>query len=237
LVSSSFDLPRLGPNLLDHRLKMSIDSSEALKLAWTKVAQNSELMVNQLQQAQRKLSKNEDAANVTVTGDAQSELDLFGDCVNLASTRSTLGISLSAVNALVSGWQSMVSNYRFTCDLLVCQARLVFSTVSCAARSSIVSAEQLLRSLHTMKEKWNVPKEILELLPISSVVIDEAAQLVEAYVPIAFFRNVTRLYLIGDTRQLKATVIGEALVEREYARSLYERIEMSNWPVHLLSSQ
>lgn len=69
------------------------------------------------------------------------------------------------------------------------------------------------------------------------MVIDEAAQLAEAYFPIVFLENVERVYLIGDPKQLPAVVSSFDLMKRAFGRSIFERFVSSGWPAHLLQVQ
>jgi senataxin len=56
------------------------------------------------------------------------------------------------------------------------------------------------------------------------VIVDEAAQAVELTCLIPLRHKCTRLVLIGDPMQLPATVLSQHAREREYDRSLFERL-------------
>eukprot|EP01071_Lankesteria_metandrocarpae_P002051 Lankesteria_metandrocarpae@DN2040_c0_g1_i1.p1 len=69
-------------------------------------------------------------------------------------------------------------------------------------------------------------------------IIDEAAQAVEpsTVIPLAF-RSLKNLILIGDTKQLPATVHSSLAMKYNYDRSLFERLEMCGVHVSMLNTQ
>lgn len=67
------------------------------------------------------------------------------------------------------------------------------------------------------------------------VIIDEAAQAVEAEVLIALKRVRGRCVLVGDPKQLPATVFQRP--STAYGRSLFERFQGAGVPVHMLTTQ
>lgn len=94
-------------------------------------------------------------------------------------------------------------------------ASLVFSTVSSAA-------------LRIMKLG----------LPFSCVIVDEAAQLVEAESTIVLqMKDVKQLVLVGDQKQLPATVMSQLALKNGYARSLFERLQCLGHSCQLLNMQ
>eukprot|EP00898_Chlorokybus_atmophyticus_P002092 jgi/Chlat1/2884/Chrsp2S00355 len=80
-----------------------------------------------------------------------------------------------------------------------------------------------------------------------TVLVDEAAQLVEAETAIVMVRpGVRRLWLVGDTKQLPATVISrlaESVInqvdvkDRGYGRSLFQRLQSNGLEPQLLDTQ
>ncbi|CAI5990433.1 unnamed protein product [Closterium sp. NIES-64] len=94
-------------------------------------------------------------------------------------------------------------------------AKLVLSTVSSSARP-------LLR--------FSTPFPLL--------LLDEAAQLVEAESVVALqTKGLRYAVLVGDPKQLPATVLSKVAVEGHYNRSLFERLQGNGWEVHMLSVQ
>ncbi|KAI5075691.1 hypothetical protein GOP47_0009767 [Adiantum capillus-veneris] len=100
-------------------------------------------------------------------------------------------------------------------NLCMENSSLIFCTVSTAGRNCVKQAA-----------------------PFKCLIIDEAAQLVEAETAI-----VTRLpglnhaILVGDHQQLPATVISKSSTECAYGRSLFERMMSLEHPCHLLNIQ
>ncbi|KAG0557184.1 hypothetical protein KC19_11G108300 [Ceratodon purpureus] len=94
-------------------------------------------------------------------------------------------------------------------------ANLVFSTVSAAA-------------LRIMKLG----------MPFSCVIVDEAAQLVEAESTIVMqMKEIKQLVLVGDQKQLPATVMSQIAQKNGYARSLFERLQSLGHSYRLLDVQ
>eukprot|EP00899_Mesostigma_viride_P025252 jgi/Mesvir1/5911/Mv00680-RA.1 len=98
-------------------------------------------------------------------------------------------------------------------------ARIVFCTVATAGRD-------------LLREKAGV---------FHTVVVDEAAQLVEAETSILLASTATmcmeQLVLLGDPMQLPATVLSSNAKACGYDRSLFERLQLNGWPVLLLDTQ
>ncbi|EKX47588.1 hypothetical protein GUITHDRAFT_137364 [Guillardia theta CCMP2712] len=72
---------------------------------------------------------------------------------------------------------------------------------------------------------------------IDTVIIDEACQSVEAGTLIPLLLGARRCILVGDPRQLPATVISQSSSAAIYQRSLFERLMSCNHPVALLNVQ
>eukprot|EP00250_Pteridium_aquilinum_P021248 c25066_g1_i4 orf=531-3587(-) len=74
--------------------------------------------------------------------------------------------------------------------------------------------------------------------PFDCLIIDEAAQLVEAETAIATcLPGLKHAILVGDHQQLPATVISKVAVDSGYGRSLFERMISLKHPCHLLDIQ
>ncbi|GBG87751.1 hypothetical protein CBR_g45905 [Chara braunii] len=73
-----------------------------------------------------------------------------------------------------------------------------------------------------------------------AVVIDEAAQALEpaTLIPLQLLGpSNTRCIMVGDPKQLPATVLSKAAASLNFERSLFERLQKSNYPVTMLSIQ
>ncbi|CAM9306566.1 unnamed protein product, partial [Phaeothamnion confervicola] len=70
-----------------------------------------------------------------------------------------------------------------------------------------------------------------------TVVVDEACQAVETSTLVPLALGCKRLILVGDPRQLPATVISQAAKEQGFELSLFERFERAGHPVHMLTVQ
>ncbi|CAI5497828.1 unnamed protein product, partial [Closterium sp. Naga37s-1] len=97
----------------------------------------------------------------------------------------------------------------------VAGARLVLSTVSSSARALVRCSGHF---------------------PL--LLLDEAAQLVEAESLVALqARGLRYAVLVGDPKQLPATVMSKVAVQGHYNRSLFERLQSTGWHAELLSVQ
>jgi superfamily I DNA and/or RNA helicase len=67
--------------------------------------------------------------------------------------------------------------------------------------------------------------------------IDEAGQSVEVSALVALQHNIRHCILVGDPRQLPATVFIRSDNHRVLERSLFERLEQAGHPVHTLTTQ
>lgn len=73
---------------------------------------------------------------------------------------------------------------------------------------------------------------------VDALVVDEAGQSVEAETLIALQHNPTKVLLVGDTKQLPATVISEYAEERHFGWSMMWRLaEESKQPMMMLQEQ
>lgn len=70
-----------------------------------------------------------------------------------------------------------------------------------------------------------------------TVIIDEAAQAVEVSTLIPLQYGCKRLILIGDQKQLPATIFSKICEDFNYSQSLFERMEKNGHPIHMLKMQ
>jgi len=99
--------------------------------------------------------------------------------------------------------------------LCLSRAKVVFSTVSSSGKKYMNLAA-----------------------PFDCLIIDEAAQLKEAESTIALqIAGITHAFMIGDPKQLPATVISKLAEKMNYGRSLFERLEKLGHSVHILDIQ
>ena len=69
------------------------------------------------------------------------------------------------------------------------------------------------------------------------VVVDEAAQAVEPSTLVPLCYGAKQCFLVGDPKQLPATVLSSAATAKGYTRSLFKRFEECGYPVYLLKTQ
>ena len=70
-----------------------------------------------------------------------------------------------------------------------------------------------------------------------AVIIDEAAQAVEPSTLIPLCHGAKQVFLVGDPRQLPATVLSNTAVANDYDMSMFKRFERCGYPVHVLKTQ
>lgn len=73
--------------------------------------------------------------------------------------------------------------------------------------------------------------------PFDAVIIDEAAQAVEPSTLVPLCYGAKQVFLVGDPRQLPATVLSSTAVDHKYDMSMFKRLQMSAYPVHMLKTQ
>ncbi len=76
-----------------------------------------------------------------------------------------------------------------------------------------------------------------DLAQFDTVVIDEASQSIEISTLIPLQLGCARLILVGDHKQLPATVFSKIAESHLYARSLFERLHQSGYPTCVLKRQ
>nr|XP_024386396.1 uncharacterized protein LOC112287553 isoform X3 [Physcomitrium patens]XP_024386398.1 uncharacterized protein LOC112287553 isoform X3 [Physcomitrium patens] len=89
-------------------------------------------------------------------------------------------------------------------------------------------------------KKFGGRKDVPEDDFFSAVVIDEAGQALEpaTLIPLQLLKQThARCVLVGDPKQLPATVISQAAVKMGYATSMFERLQRAGYPVTMLSTQ
>ncbi|KAG6976867.1 hypothetical protein JG688_00000929 [Phytophthora aleatoria] len=118
-------------------------------------------------------------------------------------------------------------------ESLVTKHRSTFPTVK-QARQAIIKNAQIV--FCTLSGAGSVAMcEFAQ--DFDALIIDEAAQAVEASTLIPFKFRPHRVVLVGDHRQLSATVISKNLVSMGYDRSLQQRLVENGSPVLLLNQQ
>ncbi|KAL4086276.1 hypothetical protein PRIC1_014404 [Phytophthora ramorum] len=118
-------------------------------------------------------------------------------------------------------------------ESLVAKHRSTFPTVK-QARQAIIKNAQIV--FCTLSGAGSVAMcEFAQ--DFDALIIDEAAQAVEASTLIPFKFRPHRVVLVGDHRQLPATVISKKLVSMGYDRSLQQRLVENGSPVLLLTKQ
>eukprot|EP00644_Phytophthora_capsici_P015926 jgi/Phyca11/552774/estExt2_Genewise1Plus.C_PHYCAscaffold_490188 len=118
-------------------------------------------------------------------------------------------------------------------ESLVTKHRSTFPTVK-QARQAIIKNAQIV--FCTLSGAGSVAMcEFAQ--DFDALIIDEAAQAVEASTLIPFKFRPHRVVLVGDHRQLPATVISKKLVTMGYDRSLQQRLVENDSPVLLLNQQ
>ena len=77
----------------------------------------------------------------------------------------------------------------------------------------------------------------LEEYTFETVVVDEAAQAIEVsnLIPLRF--GCKQCVMVGDPKQLPATVFSRAAAAHSFERSLFERLEKAGHPVTMLDTQ
>ena len=73
--------------------------------------------------------------------------------------------------------------------------------------------------------------------PFDAVIIDEAAQAVEPSTLVPLCYGAKQVFLVGDPRQLPATVLSSTAVDHKYDMSMFKRLQMCDYPVHMLKTQ
>ncbi|MBX9587400.1 MAG: AAA family ATPase [Gammaproteobacteria bacterium] len=81
-------------------------------------------------------------------------------------------------------------------------------------------------------------KQMRQTKKIDILIVDEAGQSIEAETLIPLVLQPSKCLLVGDTKQLPATVISQLAEEKEYGRSMmYRLLEDCKQPFHMLDTQ
>ena len=90
---------------------------------------------------------------------------------------------------------------------LLNRSKIIFSTLSVAGRQQMLATD---------------------IQPVDVLIVDEAGQSIEAETLIAFQHSPRKVLLVGDTKQLPATVLSERAKQHGFDRSMMERLEQNN---------
>jgi len=102
-------------------------------------------------------------------------------------------------------------------DLLLERAQIVFVTLSSSA----------LRQIHELRSRFK----------FEVVVVDEAAQSSEPGVLVPLQHEIDHCVLVGDPRQLPATILSDTAQRHYFQQSLFERLQTAGHPSYLLDTQ
>lgn len=149
----------------------------------------------------------------------QEEKKLAEDIRSLRFQKHQVGTLLkNARNAVKGARDAVDENFKRACEEVVRGADVVCTTLSSAASSQ----------LYDLK---NPPLEF------DAVIIDEATQATELQALIPLHYRSKLCVLVGDTRQLPATVLSKAAAERLFQQSLFERLTRIGVPSTMLRVQ
>ncbi|OII74527.1 RNA helicase [Cryptosporidium ubiquitum] len=111
------------------------------------------------------------------------------------------------------------------------ESQIVCATLSVCGSKELIS---ILNQNSRMQAAGGGDKDALSF---DTVIIDEASQGVELSTLIPLKLGCKRLILVGDPKQLPATVLSRRAIERKYDISLFQRLQMSGHQVIMLSVQ
>jgi hypothetical protein len=74
----------------------------------------------------------------------QSDQIVNGEADQISQLRIGVFAALSSLNPILDAWQTCLSDFEWSSIVMLSETRIFFSTVSCAARSSISIAEEYL---------------------------------------------------------------------------------------------
>ncbi|KAK1402324.1 putative helicase MAGATAMA 3 [Heracleum sosnowskyi] len=98
-----------------------------------------------------------------------------------------------------------------------------------ALRNSILDEAAIVFSTLSFSGKLNRTFDV--------VIIDEAAQAIEAATLVPLANGCKQVFLVGDPLQLPATVISTVAEELKYGMSLFKRFQEAGYPVQMLKTQ
>lgn len=218
------DMLRIGRSLqiraaVKDNLALDVKTNEYLMLTPEKLHARIAFLESQIDRVKARLAKaSRDVRSASTQGEADPAL-LFSPgfvtfLVNELESKSNLLLDLERAHAL-RRYQELKKDGQdrgrgellaFLRKSFVEQAHIIFSTLSGAALSVLSGVR-----FHTM-------------------VIDEAAQSVELSTLVALMRDVHHCVLVGDPRQLPATVFLNSESTSLYEKSLFERLESAGHP-------
>lgn len=122
---------------------------------------------------------------------------------------------------------------------ILLEADIIVSTLSSAGNNVLSDLIKGVDMPLNMASKYGVPDVPASALVFDTVIVDEAAQCTEPSSLIPLHFGCHNLIMIGDARQLPATVLQEcgAGATDNYGRSLFERLEKSGHEVIMLNTQ
>jgi superfamily I DNA and/or RNA helicase len=153
-----------------------------------------------------------------------AEGSAFWLCVYDYKTEETKGLSTQhrqynqTQELIQQAWQNLILTIRKDKkleDMLLENADVIFSTLSVAGR-----------------------KQMRQTKKVDILIVDEAGQSIEAETLIPFILQPKKCLLVGDTKQLPATVISQTAEKMGYGKSmLYRLLEECKQPFHMLDTQ
>jgi senataxin len=103
------------------------------------------------------------------------------------------------------------------------------------AKISVLRDAQIVCS--TLSVAGSNDLKLIKDYRFETVIIDEASQSIELSTLIPLQMGCTRLILVGDHKQLPATVFSKLAESHLYSRSLFERLHHSGYPMCILKRQ
>ena len=118
------------------------------------------------------------------------------------------------------------------------EAHVVFATLSQSGHETL-SGISLSGKAGRDKRSLQNGREAQSGERFDAVVIDEAAQALETatLVPLQLLASGGQLVLVGDPKQLPATVLSQLAAKQGLERSLFERLQLAGHRVSLLETQ
>ena len=127
------------------------------------------------------------------------------------------------------------------CEELVALSAALRNRQDCIEASLLNGARWIFSTLSTtgrVQLTGGGAKKSHSMTPVDNLVVDEAAQSVEAETLIAFQHRPERVILVGDTQQLPATVISNHAKAKHYDWSMMWRMQQEcNLPTLMLNEQ
>ncbi|OII71969.1 hypothetical protein cand_031480 [Cryptosporidium andersoni] len=112
---------------------------------------------------------------------------------------------------------------------IIQESQVICATLSVCGSKELVS---ILDQSNSSNEK-----STKKIIAFDTVIIDEASQGVELSTLIPLKLGCKRLILVGDPKQLPATVLSRIAILHKYDISLFQRLQLNGLPVKMLSMQ